>query len=141
MFVFEAIEFGSDDVFGHAAHMLEHLFFFEDVDRCHGCCTRKRVTHVSKTTWVDALFEGVGNFLADDHATKWHIARVDTLGKADEIWCDAPFVDSEPFAATTETGHDFVAHHDDAVFGAQVAHALQVAIGWNQDAVGADDSL
>ena len=52
-----------------------------------------------------------------------------------------PLVHGKPFAATAETGHHFIAHHDDAVLRAQVTYALQVTLGWNQNAVGANDGL
>ena len=37
--------------------------------------------------------------------------------------------------------HHFVGDHHDTVFVAELAHALQVAIGRNEDAIGADDSF
>ena len=52
-----------------------------------------------------------------------------------------PLVHGKPFATTAETSHHFITHHDDAVLGAQVTYSLQVTLGWNQNAVGADDGL
>ena len=50
-------------------------------------------------------------------------------------------IDGEPFAGAAEAGHDFVGDHQDAVLVAELAHALHVAVGRNEDAVGADDRL
>jgi hypothetical protein len=45
----------------------------------------------------------------------------------------------EPLAGAAEAGHHLVADHQDAVLVAQRAHALQVAVGRHEDAVGAGD--
>ena len=99
------------------------------------------MAHVGEASRVDALFECVGNLLADDDATKRHVARVDTLCETDEVGRDVPLVDREPLTATAEAGHHFVAHHDDAVLGAQITHTLQVALGRHQNAIRADDGF
>jgi len=134
-------ELGLDHGFADRTGVLDDLFFLEDVDRGDCRCTGERVTAVGESPWVHAVLEGVRNLLADDDATEWDITRVDALGEADEVGGDVPLVDGEPFTAATEAGHDLVAHHDDAVAVADLAHALQVAVRWNEDAVRADDGL
>ncbi len=56
-----------------------------------------------------------------------------------EVGDDFPVIDGEPLAgARRRAGHDFIGDHEDAVFVAEFAHALHIAIGRNEDAVGAD---
>ena len=50
-------------------------------------------------------------------------------------------IDREPLAGAAEAGHHLVADHQDAVLRAQLAHALHVAVGRHEDAVGAGDGL
>ena len=58
-----------------------------------------------------------------------------------EVGHDLPVVDGEPLAGAPEAAHDLVADQQDAVPGAELAHALQVAVGRDEDAVGADHGL
>ena len=48
---------------------------------------------------------------------------------------DVPVVDGEPAPGPPEAGHDLVGHHQDPVAVADLAHALEVAVGRDQDAV------
>ena len=97
------------------------------------------MTAVGESAWVHAVFECVSNLLADHNTTEWYVTGVDTLREANEVWCNIPMVDSEPFTATTETGHYFIAHHHDAVAIAQFANTLQVS-GWrNKNSVRANN--
>ena len=50
-------------------------------------------------------------------------------------------IDREPAPGPAEPGHHLVADHQDPVAVAQLAHALDVAIGRDQDAVRPDDRL
>ncbi len=50
-------------------------------------------------------------------------------------------LDREPLPRTPETRHHLVRDHQNAVPIAELADALDVAVRWNQDAVGADDGL
>ena len=52
-----------------------------------------------------------------------------------------PVIDGEPFARPPEAGHHLVGHHQDAVLVAQLADALQVSVGRDEDAVRAGDGL
>ena len=47
----------------------------------------------------------------------------------------------EPLAGAAEARHHLVGDHQDAVLVAERAHALQVAVGRNEDAVGAGHRL
>src|SRR5919109_3761439 len=40
-----------------------------------------------------------------------------------------------PFAGPAKPRHDFVGNHQDAVFRAQVPHALEITVGRDQDAI------
>ena len=94
---------------------------------------------VGEAARVHTVFERVGNLLADDHATKRYVARVDTFREADQVWGYIPLVDGKPLATTAEAGHYFVTHHDDAVAIANFTHALEVSVWWNQNAVCTDN--
>ena len=50
-------------------------------------------------------------------------------------------VDGEPLAGPAEAGHDLVGNHQDSVLRAERTDALQVSVGWNEDAVGARHRL
>ena len=50
-------------------------------------------------------------------------------------------VDREPAAGPPEARHDLVADHEDAVAVADLADALEVPVGRDEDAVRADDGL
>src|SRR5205085_9113399 len=69
--------------------------------------------------------------------TQRNIAAGEALGQRDQVGNDAPVVDCKPAARAAEAAHHFVADHLDPVAVTQLAHALEVAIGRDQDAVGA----
>ncbi len=50
-------------------------------------------------------------------------------------------IDREPLAGAPEAGHDFVGDHQDAVLVAEFAHALEIPVGRNQNAIGPDHGL
>ena len=69
------------------------------------------------------------------------VARVDALGEADEVGDDVPAGRRRTTRRTAEAGHDLVADHDDAVPVAELAHPGEVAVGRDEDAVGAHHRL
>jgi len=69
------------------------------------------------------------------------VARVGALGERDQVRRHVPAVDGEPLAAAPEAGHDLVADHHDGVFVAERAHASQIPVRWNQNAIRADHGL
>ena len=50
-------------------------------------------------------------------------------------------VDREPGPRAPETAHDFVGDHQDSVAVQEIADTLQIAIGWDEDPVGAGHRL
>src|SRR6185369_16896237 len=65
----------------------------------------------------------------------------EALGHRDEVGLDAPVVDGEPLPGPPEAGHDLVGDEQDAVPVADLAQALHVAVGRDEDPVGAHDGL
>ncbi len=119
--------------------VLDDPLLHEDVDGCDRGGTRQRVAGVGKATGEGTFVEGAGDGGGDDHPTEGHIARVHALGKRDQVRNDGEFVDGEPLAATAEAGHDLVGDHHDSELVTEGADAFEVAIGWHEDPVRADD--
>src|SRR5699024_2970153 len=117
------------------------LFLFEDVDRGDSGGAGHGVAGVGQPPGVGFVIKRLGDGTRNDDAAERDVAGVDAFGEADQIRGDAPVVDGEPFAAATETGHDFVDDEDDAVGVTNGAHAGEVAVRGHQNAIGADDGF
>src|SRR5579864_5204646 len=48
-------------------------------------------------------------------------------------------IDSKPFSGAAEARHDFIGDHQDAVFVAEFADPLEIAVGWNKNSVCSGD--
>src|SRR5260370_1457445 len=68
-----------------------------------------------------------------------YVAAGQPFGEGDQVGHDSPMVDGEPPARAAETGHYLVADHQDSVPVAELAHALEITVRRDQDAVGPDD--
>ena len=121
--------------------MGEHSLVLHDVDALDRRRAGERVARVGEATLEDPGVEGLGDRIGDAHTTEGHVARVDPLGEGDQVGGDTPVVDGEPLTAAAEAGHDLVADHHDAELVAQRPNASEIAVGRNQDAVGADHRL
>ena len=121
--------------------MLDDAVFFEDVDAGDGRRTRQRVARVGEPAGVGPVLEAVGHASAEHHATEGEVAGVDPFGEAHQVGFHIPLVEGEPLAAAAEARHHFVADHHDPVAVAEPADALEVPVGWHEDAVGAHDRL
>lgn len=85
--------------------------------------------------------ERLGNVLVDGNGAERGVGRGDALGHGDNVGHDAEVVNGEPLAAAAEARHDLVRDHYDVVLSADRAHALEVALGGDDDAVGASHGL
>ena len=116
-------------------------FVLEDPDRRDRRRARERMAGIGEAARIGRARERSGDRSRDDHAAERHVTGVDALGERDEVGGDAPPVDREPLAAPAEAGHHLVGDHHDAVLVADRAHAREVTVGRDEDAVGADDRL
>jgi hypothetical protein len=84
-----------------------------------------------------ALHVRVVDLLARDHAAHRHGAVVHALGERDEIRRDAERLRAEPRAHAAEARDHLVEDQQDPVLGADLAQALEIALGRNDHAGGA----
>ena len=87
------------------------------------------------------VLERVGDRLADADRAELYVGARESLRHRDHVGHDAPVLDRKPLAGPAEPAHDLVGDHQDAVLVAERAHALHVAVGRNEDAVGAGHRL
>ena len=80
------------------------------------------------------VHEGVVDVLAHDHAAHRHRAGGHALGEGDHVGHDAVALGGERRAEAPEAGDDLVEDQQDAVFVADLAQALEIALGRRQDA-------
>src|SRR3569833_1240946 len=79
-----------------------------------------------------ALHEGLIDTLLHDYAAHGHAAVRESLRPRDDVGCDAKFLRRKRGAGAAEAGDDFVKYEKNAVLVADLANALQVALGRNQ---------
>src|SRR5699024_4931206 len=125
-----------DDIFTQPSSVADNAFFAKYADRRGRGGTSQHMAGISQPTRIRALIKTARDALRDDDPAQRHIARGGALGEGDEIRCDVPVINSEPFAAAAEPCHHLVGNEDDAVFVAQSAHAGQITRRWHQNTVG-----
>src|SRR5207253_9160822 len=81
------------------------------------------------------------NAFADRNRAHRLRAVGEALGHGHYVGCDAEALRRERLARATEAANDFVEHEEDAVLIADVAHALQVALGRHEAARRSRDRL
>src|ERR1700756_5927076 len=69
------------------------------------------------------------------------IAAGQPLAHSDQIRRNLPVIYREPLSGASEARHYFIGDHQDSVSAANLANALQVAVGWHKNAVGAGHGL
>ena len=111
------------------------------MDGCYGGSERHRVGFVGVAVREVVVDEEVGDFLRSGAEAERHIGRGDALGCDEDVGLDVPVVDGKPLAGATPAGHDFVGDQEHAVLVADFADLREVLVGWDEDAVGADDGL
>ena len=86
--------------------------------------------------------EGRGDLARGDHAAEREVAAGHALGERDHVRLDVgPALDAEPGAEPPEGADHGVDHEQDPVLLAEVRDALDVALGREVDAAGADHRL
>ena len=83
----------------------------------------------------------LGDRAAHADRAQRQVRRRQPLGHRDQVGHDVPVVDRPPRTRSAEAAHDLVGDQPDAVAIAHLAHALQVAVGRDEDAVGPDHGL
>ena len=83
---------------------------------------------------LGAVHERIVDRLPHDHAAHRHRARGDALGERDHVGDDAVALGGEGEAEPPEAGDDFVEDQQNAVFVADRAQFLQIALGRRQHA-------
>src|SRR2546421_5723521 len=104
------------------------------LDRRDAGGARERVPAVRRADPEHVVVEVAGDLLADDGAAERHVPGGDAFRKGHDVGYDALVVRAEPLPSPAEAGHDLVEHEEDPVFVAELAQALQVAVGRNEDA-------
>ena len=128
----------------HATHLrgvLDESLVLVDLDGRQRGRAAERMAVVGETAVERLVPEVVGDAPTHAHRAERYVGTREALGHRDEIGHDVPVIHAEPPAGAAESRHDLVADQQDAVLVAQRAHALQVAVGRNEDAVGAADGL
>ena len=117
------------------------MIFFIDANGGERGSAAHGMAVVGQPAVENFVLEMLRDVMAHADRAQRQVAGSESLGHADQVGNDFPVIDGEPFARAAEAGHDFVGDHQDAVLVAELANALQVAIGRNQNAVGADHGL
>src|ERR1700677_2214518 len=99
------------------------------------------MTVISESAEKHFVLKMLRNVMAHSHRAQRKIARGQSLRHANEIRNNFPMIDGKPFSSSSEASHYFVGDHQDAVFLAQLAHAFEISIGRNQNAVRANHSF
>ncbi len=124
-----------------AGGALDEPVLLVDPDRGQRGRQAHRMAAVGQPAVEHLRVEGLGDVVAHGHRAEREVAGGEPLGHRQQVGHDAPVIDGEPAAGPPEAGHDLVGDHEDPVPVADLAHALQVAVGRDQDPVRADDRL
>ena len=125
----------------HALGARDEVVLLVDVDDGQGRGAGERVAVVGEAGREGLVTPRVRDLAAHAQGAQLDVRRSQALGDGHEIGLDAPDVHGEPLAGAAEAAHDLIGDEHDAVLVADVAHALHVAVGRDEDAVGADDGL
>ena len=90
---------------------------------------------------VRALHEGLVNLIRDKHRAHRDRAVGDALGAGDHVGLYAKVVHREGRTQAPEAGDHLVEYQQEAVLGADLAQALEVALGRDQHARGTGHGL
>ena len=124
-----------------ARGVADEVVLLVDADRRQRRGQADRVAAVREAAVEHPALHRLGDGVAHRDGAQRQVARRQALGHRHQVRHDVPVVDGEPAAGAAEARHDLVADHQDPVAVADLAHALDVAVGRDEDAVGADDGL
>ena len=108
------------------------LLFFVEIEIGDGGGATNRVAAIGEAAPEHVGFEILCDGGGDDDGAKREITTGETLGTADDVWADAVMLGGEPFSGASETAHDFVVNHQDAVLVAQGTKLGVIIVGGNQ---------
>ena len=130
-----------------AHHRFEPLRVADEVvvlDHLHRGDRRRhaeRMRVVGQPAPEHVLVEVLGHVRREADGAERRVRGRQPLRRRDDVGHDVPVVHGEPLARAAPPAHHLVGDQHDAVARAQLAHALQVAVGRDQDAVRAGDRL
>ena len=119
----------------HQVVVLHHL------DRGERGGARQRVRVVGEASVEHVVLEVPGDRGRDRERAERQVGGGQPFRGRHQVRHDPPVVHREPLARAPEPAHDLVGDQHDPVPGAELAHALQVAIRRDQDAVRAGHRL
>ena len=128
-------------VIAHRGGVLDDALLTERLDRGDGRRAGERMPGVGEAAGKEAVAHLVDDLAARDHGAKRHVARVDSLRDAQNVGHDVPVLAGKPLPGAPEPRHHLVEDQQDAVPVADLAHALEVAVRRDDDAVRAGDGL
>jgi hypothetical protein len=130
--------------FQHRAHffrIVDQPIFFIHANRRQ----RRRASHgmtvVSQPAVEDLVLKMLRDVMAHADRSEREIAGRQSLGHANQIGYYLPVIDREPLTGSSEASHHFIGDHQDSVLVAELAHASEISIGWNENAVGSSHGL
>src|SRR5262245_2715333 len=125
----------------HLRRVLDQAVLLIHADRRDRRGQRQRVRVVGQAAVEHVLVEVLIHLRRQSDRPKRDVRRRQSLGHRHDVGHHAPVVHGEPLPRAAEPGHDLVGDQQDPVPVAELAHALQVAAGWDQDAIGARHGL
>ena len=115
------------------------LFVYGDVGEGRGAADG--VAAVGQAAVVEVRVEMPRDLVIHRDSAERQVRRGQALGHRHQIRDGVPVVDREPAPGSAEAGHHLVGDHEDVVTVADLADALDVAVGRDEDAVRPDDRL
>jgi hypothetical protein len=101
----------------------------------------ERVAAVGETARKHLVLKEISDLPPHPDRAEWDIRARDPLRHRHDVGNDVPVVDGKPFTGPPESRHHFVGNHHDAVLVAKRPDTLHVAIGRDENAIGAGDRL
>ena len=124
-----------------AFRVLDQAVFFVHANSGQGGRTAHGVAVVGQPAKENFVLEVLGDMMPHADSSQGQIAARQSLSHAEQVGHNFPMVDRKPLAGAAEAAHNFVGDHQDTVLGAQIAHALNVALGRHEDSVGTRDGF
>ncbi len=124
-----------------AGRVVDQAVLLVDTDRGQRRREADRVAAVGQPAVEHLGLELLGQAVAHGDRAERQVRAGQALGHRHQVRGHAPVVDGEPATRSPEAGHDLVGDHQDVVAIADLAHAGDVAVGRDEDAVGPDDGL
>ena len=125
----------------HPGGALDEPVLLVDRDRGDRRRAADRVDVVRQPAGERPVGEDVRDRAAHHDRAERQVGRRQALRHRQQVGHDVPVVDREPAAGAPEAAHDLVGDQEDAVAVADLADALEVAVGRDEDPVRADDRL